>query len=181
MGSERCQPDGAREAFVLLRVIVLQADLQLHGLQKPERSNGVTEPSWPRTPPAPARGAPLTSGACAGSRAGPRAPPRTGCRGRLCCCKGEARASGAGPPPSQAPLAPGAPGTASGHRSPEPGGKKTHRDRPSARSALLASKPPAGHLEAPMDADISLKPIYLMAPHATATGKETNSLAHAQK
>ena len=28
------KPDGAREAFVLLRVIVLQADLKLHRLQK---------------------------------------------------------------------------------------------------------------------------------------------------
>ena len=34
MGSERCQPDGARETFVLLRVIVLQADLKRHPLQK---------------------------------------------------------------------------------------------------------------------------------------------------
>ena len=30
----RLKPDSAREAFVLLRVIVLQADLKLHSLQK---------------------------------------------------------------------------------------------------------------------------------------------------
>ena len=30
----RLKPDGARKAFVLLRVIVLQADLKLHRLQK---------------------------------------------------------------------------------------------------------------------------------------------------
>lgn len=90
----RCQPDGAREALVLLGVIVLQADLQLHRLQKPwgQAASAGRPPARgaPSPPPAPRQPA-LTSAACAGSRAGLPAPPRTGCRGRLCCCGREAR------------------------------------------------------------------------------------------
>lgn len=60
----RCQPDGAREALVLLGVIVLQADLQLHRLQKPwgQAASAVSRPPG-RPPPArpprrPPRGSP---------------------------------------------------------------------------------------------------------------------------
>lgn len=58
------------------------------------------QPRHPPSPP-PAR---LTCGACAGSRAGPPAPPRTGCREKLCCCKDTNRTrSGAGAPAPQTP------------------------------------------------------------------------------
>lgn len=35
VGCKRCQPDGARETLVLLGIVVLEADLQLHRLQEP--------------------------------------------------------------------------------------------------------------------------------------------------
>ena len=66
MGLERCQPDGARETFVLLRVVVLQADLQLHRLQKPERE-GSCEPGspWPGMLALPREGGPRSLAALA--------------------------------------------------------------------------------------------------------------------